>query len=351
MNLAEKLLSERLKKRSDEIRMQYVEIERLHRCQFENGILRKQVAAGMREVELLEHSKVMETSEVAEQGLMTDEEQSKCHERKNAMPANAATRKFNWWHLFGRPWSHIWKRFLTMGIGACFVLGLLVNFGNTSLHPLYAIAMAALLPTTMCVFLGELSRHTGPGWGLMAGTFVIGGIISIGLTLIVDVVSGITNPVFAGLVEEPCKGLIVLVLFFGLKQYRSPLSGIAFGAAVGAGFASFETFTYAYRLGGGMPSTAILLLRGILSPLTHTAWTSAFGGAVWSIRAADDRKKRATACWSAAFILCGMIICHGVFNYNVATSLLSQSTLYISLLVWGAIFHYVEEGLNLPVKG
>ena len=351
MNLAEKLLAERLKQRSDDVRTQYAEIERLCKRQYENGRLREQLNTERKEVEKLELSATRNMSAFMQDHGVGDEH-LECQQRKDSPLMHAAMKKFNWWHLFGRPWSHVWRIFLLVGTGVCVTLGVLVNSGNTSLHALYAIASAALVPTTICVFLGELSRHTGPGLGLMSGTFVIGGVISIGLTLIVDVVSGVANPVFAGLVEEPCKGLILLVLFFGLKQFRSPLSGLSFGAAVGAGFASFETFIYAYRFrGGGLPSTAILLLRGVLSPLAHTAWTSAFGGAVWSIRAAGNKKRRENACWSAVFILCGMIICHGVFNYNATTSLLSQSTLYISLLVWGAIFHYIEEGLKLPVKG
>ena len=78
----------------------------------------------------------------------------------------------------------------------------------------------------------------------------------------------------AGLTEEPIKAIALLILAMFPRQFPGILSGVALGVSIGAGFAVLETFDYAYAFGeAGRPDTFVLLLRGILSPLMHMAWT------------------------------------------------------------------------------
>jgi RsiW-degrading membrane proteinase PrsW (M82 family) len=71
--------------------------------------------------------------------------------------------------------------------------------------------------------------------------------------------------------------------------------GIAFGAAVGFGFAAFETAGYAFNavftLGGlsleNLVETEVL--RGILTPVGHGLWTAILGGVLFRAAATRGR--------------------------------------------------------------
>ncbi len=91
----------------------------------------------------------------------------------------------------------------------------------------------------------------------------------------------------AGLIEELAK--IFAVVFMGrlFIKGRHPyiLNGLLYGAAVGTGFAAFESAGYA--LAAGLEYNSFLALnlsiwlRGFLAPFMHITWTAIAGAAFW----------------------------------------------------------------------
>jgi RsiW-degrading membrane proteinase PrsW (M82 family) len=109
-----------------------------------------------------------------------------------------------------------------------------------------------------------------------------------------------------GLIEESAK-LIVPVALLLWGRYRAPADGLVIGVAAGAGFAALETMGYAFVTlisshGSIAAVDGILLLRGVMSPAAHMAWTGLTAAALW--RAADAHwHKRAVLELLATFAL------------------------------------------------
>jgi RsiW-degrading membrane proteinase PrsW (M82 family) len=106
-----------------------------------------------------------------------------------------------------------------------------------------------------------------------------------------------------GIVEETAK-LAAVLLVVRSTRYKYELNGILFGAAVGAGFASFETSFYGLvnaflptliqglqqmqapqAINAAMQSMVDnLVVRGVLAPFGHVAWTAIAAGAFWRLK-------------------------------------------------------------------
>jgi len=90
----------------------------------------------------------------------------------------------------------------------------------------------------------------------------------------------------AGLAEEPGK-LLVLAFVINKRKYGYILNGLLLGAAVGAGFAAFESAGYALRVAldeGTDAMREVIFTRGLLSPFAHIVWTGMAGSALWRVK-------------------------------------------------------------------
>lgn len=94
--------------------------------------------------------------------------------------------------------------------------------------------------------------------------------------------------------EEAVKLVIVVLLAVGLTGYRRR-DGMMLGAAVGLGFAAFESAGYAYevvRSQGTMDIPAVIevqVSRGVLTPVGHALWTALAAGALFAAASAAGR--------------------------------------------------------------
>jgi protease PrsW len=97
-----------------------------------------------------------------------------------------------------------------------------------------------------------------------------------------------------GLIEEAVKLAALWLLARRLPRYTMR-DGIVLGAAVGFGFAAFESAGYAFNalFTAGGPSLLNLVetevLRGILAPVGHGLWTAILGGALFGTAARRGR--------------------------------------------------------------
>lgn len=109
-----------------------------------------------------------------------------------------------------------------------------------------------------------------------------------------------------GVVEEAAKLVVPAVLVIALRG-RRPADGVVLGVAAGGGFAVLETMGYAFvaLVGSGGDLAAlddVLLVRGLLSPAAHMAWTGFAVAGLW--RAAEGRwRPGASAAAVVAFVV------------------------------------------------
>ena len=336
MSFAQDVLKGRVQARDEAARSRASEVSRANLKRYNAEQLRRKIEAERADLERREAALRREHDGLSRQ---LDAAVALDSETVAFAPPAPTVPEEKWWRLLGRPWTLVWRFVLIFGVISCVVLGLVMR-RHPEMHWLYSAAMAACVPCSVCVFFAELARRMDLKWPWIALTYVLGGVASIVLTVSVNSCATFlpNDPVWAGVVEEPCKGAVLLFLFAALPKCKSVFAGLAFGAAVGAGFASIETFDYAYRFGwGGQPSTFVLILRGALAPLMHTGWTATLGGALWYVRHSDEPGAKFRRGWYAAGVFSLMVVSHCVWNSGNKFG-------YLPLIVWGLIFFYARKG-------
>jgi RsiW-degrading membrane proteinase PrsW (M82 family) len=186
---------------------------------------------------------------------------------------------------------HLWIPVLTIGI-VLFVADqqTLVATKDPNFVPSVILLGASVVPAAFLAFIyGRRLPYDIPV-GIVVGTALLGGVIG---TVVAGVLEfntlrhlGALPLVTVGVIEEAAKLIVPLavVLRFG---YRRPADGIIVGVASGAGFAALETMGYAFvallRTHGSLSAVEnLLVLRGLLSPACHMAWTGVTAAALWS---------------------------------------------------------------------
>jgi RsiW-degrading membrane proteinase PrsW (M82 family) len=192
----------------------------------------------------------------------------------------------------------VWKRCLWGGL-ALWVVTAAVTYAtkNTNLLPTLILLGSFLVPGVFVLWAYD--RH-GRDLGLhvLISCFVVGGILGV---LGASVLEGyLLHPsvwmfVGVGLIEEFVKLLALAFVVRRRKHLHGLRYGLLLGAAVGFGFAAFESAGYAFNAAltlRGLDLRALLeteMLRGLLAPFGHGLWTAIAGGVLLKYRKADGR--------------------------------------------------------------
>jgi len=185
--------------------------------------------------------------------------------------------------VFTRLLSFLGLAFLAMWFGW-------KQWNNANLLPGVILLGSFTAPLGAAVFLFECNAPKNISLFAAVRLFVWGGVLGVLVSQLLfslteDLNERIGAPI-AGLVEEPAK-LLAVILLGSLPRYRWTLNGMCLGAAVGAGFAAFESAGYAMRyllVAGDTVMFNNLALRGMLAPLCHVVWTAIAAGAVWRVK-------------------------------------------------------------------
>ncbi len=195
---------------------------------------------------------------------------------------------------------HAWLAVLVVGV-VLFVgeITVLATTGNPNFVPTAILLGSAVVPVTFLAFVyGRRLPYTVPG-GVLAVVALLGGLIgTIGAGVVeFDALRdfGALPVLGVGLIEELSKLLVPLAVFY-LLRYRTQADGLVLGVACGAAFAALETMGYAFvelvKSGGSVSDTlGILLLRGLLSPAGHMAWTGIAAAGLYAAAAAQWRAR------------------------------------------------------------
>jgi RsiW-degrading membrane proteinase PrsW (M82 family) len=208
-----------------------------------------------------------------------------------------------------RRWA--WLAVLVVGI-ALFeaVRRALITTGNPNLVPSLILLGAAVVPAAFVTFISERRLRYSISGGVVALIALIGGVVGVVAagTLEFDTLQrlGVMPMLAVGVIEEGAK-LIAPFVVLVVTRHRRPADGLLAGVAAGAGFAALETMGYGFvtlvQSGGNLAAVdGVLLLRGILSPAAHMAWTGLTAAALW--RAAERHwRPRAIAGFVGVFVV------------------------------------------------
>lgn len=218
-----------------------------------------------------------------------------------------------------KPWLFVWAGIigLVVSITATALWNTGVTNGITAMLLILLIVPAFVVPLAVVVFFWEMDM-TGQSSLLEVLLLVlIGGILSLTTTGLFSIFVPLpfsTEAYIAGPLPEETAKFAVVFLLLCRKKMRFGVQGILVGGSVGAGFAAFESASYALRsfmsqlqtvaaenayqgmieamYGDGGVSLALatqemtenIIVRGALSIGGHVLWAALYGGALGLLR-------------------------------------------------------------------
>jgi protease PrsW len=210
----------------------------------------------------------------------------------------------------GRLRRMVWLLVLVAGIVAYeVVLRVMVDTENVNFFPSLLLIGAITVPLSVLVFAETGGRTTTVSTGVVATTAIVGGVVGTitAGTLEYDTLRdlGTVPMVLVGIIEEGAKLIVPLVIYLFVRP-KDPRAGVIIGIASGMGFATLETMGYGFQalLSAGSISAVddTLLLRALLAPACHIAWTGMCAAMLWRIHSARHRA-RAVAAFLGTYVV------------------------------------------------
>ena len=151
-----------------------------------------------------------------------------------------------------------------------------------------------------------------------------------------------------GLIEEVAKAAIVAAFLFKSKKSNYILNGLLIGAAVGAGFAAFETAGYILRYGlssGLETMLGVIKLRGFLAPGGHVAWAAIEGAGLMYVKGFEKLDKKHLNDKRFLLICLIPIVLHGVWDMPINTPYYLLQ-IFLTVAAWIVIVYFINLGLK-----
>jgi RsiW-degrading membrane proteinase PrsW (M82 family) len=245
-------------------------------------------------------------------------------------------------------WPKPWFFFKTFMLAVLVYLGFLFaykQFNNENLLPGLLVIGSFVMPLTLLILFFEVNVLRNVPLYQVIKLSLLGGILSLILSLLLYQWTklGITDTWFGslgiGLVEETGKTAALLLVLNKLK-YRWILNGMLFGAAVGAGFAGFESAGYAFRFGiQNITTRGLLALCG-----GHVLWTALVGGALWRVR--GDQRFGWEMVRDPRFLRAfGLAVAMHMIWDAPFDPPLHLKDIFLGFVVWVALLSYIQTGL------
>ncbi len=252
------------------------------------------------------------------------------------------------------PWVFARLLLASVALFILFDFGI-AHFRNPNLLPGYMLIGSFAMPLATLVFFLEMNVWRNVSLYQMLRLFLFGGVLSIIVSLFffdtsfsnwLETSMGASN---AGLVEEPGK-LLALVLIAGKSKYNRKLNGLLLGAAIGAGFAAFESAGYAFcAFFEGKDALEAcrenLILRGVLAPFGHVVWTAIAGAAIWRVKGDGPFRFGMLAKGKFLRLFAVPVVLHMLWNSSWQFPFLLKYVL-LGVVGWAVAFALVQEGLR-----
>jgi protease PrsW len=266
-----------------------------------------------------------------------------------------------------KPWVFLRAFLIALGAYIAFVEAW-KQFDNVKLLPGIIFVGSFAIPFATLVLFFELNVRRNISLYQIGRLVVFGGAASILFSLLgYQVASGARldwlGASVAGLVEEPGK-LLVLAFIVNNRRYRCILNGLLLGAAVGVGFAAFESAGYAFldllqhvtfstdgygattlQLNDVAGMRQVIMSRGLLSPFGHIAWTAMSAGALWRVMGQAPFRLDMIKDSRFARVFGAAVVLHMIWNspWNLP---FEGKDLLLGVVAWIIVLGLVQEGLE-----
>ena len=215
---------------------------------------------------------------------------------------------------------------------------------------------AFVVPTSFVLYVYEREPARDIPLAMLAACFLWGGVVATVAAGVLEYQTlralGPLQLFGVGLIEEGTKLFLPVILFIGAARYRSEAHGLVFGVAAGMGFAALESMGYGFTTlmqsqGNIRDAESLLVVRGLLSPAGHAAWTGLVCAVLWREREKAGRFVLNPAVLGA---FAAAVLLHALWDIfdslsgptviGVGIELLSAGVALVSLRL---LFHMVSE--------
>lgn len=193
---------------------------------------------------------------------------------------------------WARPW--LFARLLAVSLVLGLVMSYAMNrFDNPLMLPGIMFIGTFAMPLSVLIFFMEMNTPRNISIFRIISALFAGGVASLVVTLFLferlPLLSDILGASSAGIIEESAKLAVVIILFGRDDSFRWGQNGMLLGAAIGCGFAAFESAGYAFNLLVESDySLAVfsqnIIMRAVHAPFTHIIWTANAAAALWFVK-------------------------------------------------------------------
>jgi RsiW-degrading membrane proteinase PrsW (M82 family) len=248
-----------------------------------------------------------------------------------------------------RPWLFFRAFVISVVVYLCFVQAW-NQYGNVNLVPGLIIVGSFAVPFATLVFFFEMNAARNVSLYQVIKLVMLGGVLSLMFSLVLFQVTGALRLSWLGasvaaLAEEPGK-LLALMLVVNKRRYPHLLNGLLFGAAIGTGFAAFESAGYALRYAlDGYSMQDIILSRGLMAPFSHIVWTAMSAAALWRVKGDADFQigMLNDARFKRVFLVA--VALHMLWNADIELPFQAKQLL-LGAIAWVIVFGLIQEGLK-----
>ncbi|MHA8262411.1 PrsW family intramembrane metalloprotease [Lactobacillaceae bacterium Melli_B3] len=248
------------------------------------------------------------------------------------------------------PW--LFSRFFSLlGISFALLTLLYLVFDSDKAVPGMLVVGSLVVPFSILIMFYEMNVYRNISLMQVFTTFLVGGVASLVATMMLyDIVpsgNGISfgSAILVGLIEETAK-TIIIVMFINQFKLNYILNGMLIRAAIGAGFAVFETSGYTNEYG-----LITIFVRSWQAIGTHTIWSAIVGAAVILGKQRYHHFTMRNAFTNRHFIGYYLIAValHAMWDWNIPLEWLDYFYLQKIILIligWVVIFVLIDAGLR-----
>lgn len=246
-----------------------------------------------------------------------------------------------------KPWLFARVFIIALLIFAGFYIGV-SYFGNWNFIPGVIIVGAFAVPFSTLMFFWEMNAPQNIAFYRVIYYVLTGGILSMLAAIVFfDILKNNINPITIGIVEELAKAIMVIA-FVRYRKYKYILNGLLIGAAVGAGFAAFETAGYALRsllLGDGANLYNTIMIRGIFAPGGHVAWAALTGAAFCRVQGDHPFNLRMLFRIKFLRVFILVVVIHALWDTPVQ-GMFPYGHIFLMIASWIVVFLLIRAGFK-----
>lgn len=280
-----------------------------------------------------------------------------------------------------QPWMYRRVALAGLGLSLFVFFAVLVQVLLIGVSPLPALNLLlvmippCVMPLTLMILFWEMNAPRDISLMRLLACFFAGGILSLLFNVLLFLF--LPGSTIAPVTEEPAKLLASLAFLMLLHRKHGRVygfTGLAVGAAVGAGFAAFESAQYAYdclpqaavMIGEGnwqsagvlyLDGTALfritlnILLRNLFSICSHVLYCAPYASIAARNMSAGGKIRACAASWDFWAVFALSCVCHGVWNSMPNWSAQFICFIVITAVLWSAALYAIRRDFSQLAAG